>query len=143
MKKSIYLLCILLFTVSAVQSKPIETPKNETVMKYSILVLYNVTNHWLLLKREERGKIFKNEIMPIIQKFEGKLKVRLFDSEAFHAKTSDFMIIECADLKDHYYFMEHLRDTSLFGKPYIQLVDVIIGIEDGFAQFEDEEYKPD
>ena len=116
------------------------SPNQKPIMKYSILVLYNATNNWLLLSREERGEIYQNEIMPVISKFEGKLNVRIFDSEAFHAKTSDFMIIECNDLKDHYYFMEYLRDTSIFGKPYIELIDIVIGVENGFEHFEAEEY---
>ncbi len=109
-------------------------------MNYSILVLYQVNNHWLTLTREERSNFYEGKMLPLIKKFSNQLSVRLFDSEAFHAETSDYMIIECSDLKDYYYFMEYLRDTELFSKPYLVLKDVIIGIENGFKAFEDKEY---
>ncbi len=109
-------------------------------MNYSILVLYQATPLWLTLSRVERTKFFESNIAPLISKYKDTLTVRLFDSEAFHAKTSDYMIIECNDLKHYYYFMEYLRDTALFAKPYIILNDVIIGIENGFEAFEKDEY---
>lgn len=115
-------------------SKPQET------MNYSILVLYKITPQFLSLSREKRGEVFEKTVIPIIQKFAGKLEVRMFDSEAFHANNSDFLFISCNDLKDYYYFIEHLRDTELFGKPYIELQDIIIGIEGGFSEYESENY---
>ena len=105
-------------------------------MKYSVLVLYKVTPQFLGLSRKERGSVFEETVIPIIQKFGDTLEIRMFDSEAFHATTSDFLLIGCNDLTDYYYFIEHIRDTALFGVPYIELNDVIIGIEDGFAEFE-------
>jgi hypothetical protein len=122
------------------QSQKDTSMKTESNAKYTILVLYRVNHHWLALSREERNAFYENSVLPIIQKFEGKLSVRLFDSEAFHAQTSDYMIVECHDLKDYYYFMEYLRDTELFSKPYMVLNDVIIGMENGFQDFEADEY---
>jgi len=107
-------------------------------MKYSVLVLYQATPLWLSLTRDERGVFFKMKVAPLIQKFRQSLSIRLFDSEAFHASISDFMFVECDNIKDYYFFMEHLRDTELFGKPYIVLKDVVIGVENGFQLFEGE-----
>lgn len=105
-------------------------------MDYTILILYKANHRWLSLTRAERSSIFEGQVAPLIQKFKGKLTVKLYDAEAFHAQTSDFLIVTCAELKEYYFFMEHLRDTPLFAKPYIELNDVVIGIENGFQQFE-------
>jgi len=147
MKKIISILCTVLCISIGMQAQtqkqvPIQTQKQIKPMNYTILVLYRATNLWLSLSREQRETFYETKVIPIIQKFTGKLTVRLFDSEAFHAKTSDFMLIECANLKDYYFFMEYMRDTELFGKPYIEINDVIIGIEGGFEEFEETEYKP-
>jgi len=112
-------------------------------MKYTIVILYRATHLWLSLTREDRGKFFITKIAPLIQQFNGKLSIRLCDSEAFHAKTSDFMLVDCNNLKDYYYFIEYLRDTDLFGKPYIEINDIVIGINNGFKDFEESEYKKD
>lgn len=139
MRKSILLFMLIILGIST-NSQLVSSTKNENEMNYTILVMYQATNHWLELSREERSEFFSENTAPIMQKFKDKLNIRLFDSEAFHATTSDYMIIECADLKDYYYFMEYLRDTKMFSKPYIILNDVIIGIENGFKDFEDNEY---
>ncbi|AWV98917.1 darcynin family protein [Arcticibacterium luteifluviistationis] len=106
---------------------------------YTILILYRATDLWLSLTREERADVFEKELAPLLNKFSKTLNVRLFDSEAFHAETSDFIIVETSELNDYYYFIEHLRDTSLFGKPYIVLNDIIMGLENGFKDFEENE----
>ncbi len=108
-------------------------------MNYTILILYRATHHSLALTRQQRNEFFSSEILPIVQQFEGRLTVRFFDSEAFHATTSDFLIINCEELQDYYYFMEYVRDTALFSKLYIELNDIITGIENGFQHFEEKE----
>lgn len=105
-------------------------------MTYTILVLYLVTPDWLALTRAERNEFFSTQIGPVLEVHQEKLSVRFFDSEAFHGKTSDYMIITCEDLRSYYYFMEALRDTKLFSQPYLVLNDVIIGIENGFKEYE-------
>ncbi|MDN5203060.1 hypothetical protein QQ008_16850 [Fulvivirgaceae bacterium BMA10] len=110
-------------------------------MKHTILILYRATEYWLQLSREERGEFFEKELAPIMVKYQQALTIRLFDSEAFHAKTSDFMIVECTDLEQYYFFIEEIRDTKLFSEPYIELTDVIMGIENGFKQFEESSEK--
>lgn len=110
---------------------------NQSQMKYTVVIMYQVQPSFLQLSREKRNEVFEMEVGPILQKYAEKLHIRMFDSEAFHSKISDFIILECTDLKEYYFFMEHLRDTSLFGEPYIQLNEVVMGIEDGFAAFEE------
>jgi hypothetical protein len=105
-------------------------------MKYTILILMRATPAWLSLSRDKRREFFEKEITPIFAKFSDSLKIRLFDSEAFHAKTSDFMIIECENLKEYYYFIEFLRDTKIFSEPYFELNEIITGVENGFQEFE-------
>lgn len=68
--------------------------------------------------------------------YQSQVSSRLFDAEAFHARVSDVLLISCTDLRHYYFLIESLRDTSLFGKPYIELVDVIVSVENGFREFE-------
>lgn len=105
-------------------------------MNYTILILYRATNHWLSLTRKERSSIFEKEIQPVLGRYRDCLQVGFYDSEAFHANVSDFIKVECTDLRQYYFFIEELRDTSFFSKPYIELQDIIIGVQDGFVQFE-------
>lgn len=105
-------------------------------MKYTILILLNATKHWLGLSREERRSFFENDFLPISEKFRQTVSVRLFDAEAFHSRHSDYLLIETTDLKDYYYFIEHLRDTKVYTVPYFEVNDIIVGRENAFMEFE-------
>ncbi|MCY7357875.1 MAG: hypothetical protein LH609_10480 [Rudanella sp.] len=101
-------------------------------MKYTVFVLYQALPAWLALSRPQREAFFDRKATPIFTKYEKDVQVRLFDAEAFHAHISDVMVILCNDLNAYYFFMEALRDTELFSKPYIELKEVIISRENGF-----------
>ncbi|WP_461092013.1 darcynin family protein [Spirosoma gilvum] len=103
---------------------------------YTIFIMYRALPAWLQLSRTGRNAIFAAEVAPVLAIYQSQVTTRLFDAEAFHARVSDVLLITCNDLRQYYFLMESLRDTSLFGKPYIDLVDVIVSIEDGFRAFE-------
>lgn len=73
--------------------------------------------------------------MPIFQKVGQSVEVKLFDSEYFHAKVSDFMIITTDNLNQYKLLIELLRDTKIYGVPYFEIVDIIVGQENLFADF--------
>ena len=105
-------------------------------MSYTIFILYQALPAWLRLSRPERNAVFQAEVAPVFDRFKPHLSVRLFDAEAFHAEVSDVMLVTGNDLRQYYYFMEALRDTALFGEPYIVLNDVIVSTENGFRDYE-------
>ncbi|KAB7731411.1 hypothetical protein F5984_11510 [Rudanella paleaurantiibacter] len=102
---------------------------------YTIFVLYQALPAWLSLSRSQREAFFDRKTTPLFARFEQEVQVRLFDAEAFHARFSDVMMISCNDLNQYYVFMEALRDTELFSKPYIEVKEVIVTRENGFKPF--------
>jgi len=102
---------------------------------YTILVLMNATSKWLSLSREERSTFFESNVTPIFQKVGKTTKVKLYDSEYFHSKTSDFMIITTTNLEDYKLLIELLRDSKIYGEPYFDIVDIIVGQENLFEDF--------
>jgi hypothetical protein len=107
-------------------------------MKYAILVTMKYTPAWLALPRAERNAFNDKFVNPIFGRYHDRVKVRFFDAEAFSAKASDFALFETGDLKQYYFLMEELRDTPLFTKGYLELCDVLTGIEGGYEEFERE-----
>lgn len=105
-------------------------------MKYTVFVLYRALPAWLTLSRTQREAFFVRKTAPIIAKYGNHVRVRLFDAEVFHTQVSDVMMVSCNDLDAYYVFMETLRDTELFSKPYIELKEVIISRENGFQHDE-------
>ncbi|MBO0931937.1 darcynin family protein [Fibrella aquatilis] len=107
-----------------------------TPTTYTVFVLYRALPAWLGLSRTERNEVFARQVGPIFARYEQQVQVRLFDAEAFHADVSDVLLLTTDDLNAYYFFMEALRDTDLFAKPYIVLKDVIMTRENGFRDYE-------
>lgn len=113
--------------------KPMEKQK-----PYTILVLMNANARWLSLSRDQRAGFFEKEIVPVFQQVSKTVTVRLFDSEYFHAAISDFMLIEAKNLKDYQQLIERLRDTKIYGEPYFEIKDIIMGQENRFEDFNEQ-----
>ena len=107
-------------------------------MKYNVFLGVKYSSDWLKLSRAQRNAFNESTVYPIIAKYAERVTLRFFDAEAFSAKISDFILIETKNLKDYYYFIEELRDTDLFRKDLLKIVDVHIGIEEGHKDFESE-----
>lgn len=105
-------------------------------MTYTIVVAYRFAAAWLAKSWEERGAYEAEHLRPIFARHADKVSVRFFDAEAFSARHSDFMIAETDDLKHYYYMIESLRESRLFKDGLAEFTDVILGIEDGFREFE-------
>jgi len=128
-------LTVLLLTVGKAQSR---LNTMETQKPYTILVLMNATPQWLSLTRDQRSQFFETQLMPVFQKVGKSVEVRLFDSEYFHAKVSDFMIITTHNLNQYKMLIELLRDTKIYGIPYFEIVDLIVGQENLFEDFNEQ-----
>ena len=85
----------------------------------------------------ERNEFNEEFIYPIFSKYEKFVKVRFFDAECFYPRGSDIIIFECDDLKKYYFLVEDLRAIELFSKEYLTIVDIMMGMEDGYKEFED------
>lgn len=126
---------VLLLTTGKAQSR-IDTM--ETKKPYTILVLMNATPQWLSLTRDQRSQFFEKQVMPIFQEVGQSVDVKLFDSEYFHAKVSDFMIITTSHLNQYKLLIELLRDSKIYGVPYFEIVEIIVGQENLFEDFNEE-----
>ena len=104
-------------------------------MKHVFFVLLRATPAWLRLSRAERRAQSAEHLAPLLAAGAG-LRMRYFDAEAFSALCSDVMMVETDDPRQHYFFMERLRDTPLITEPYFELVQIVPTIEDGFVAFE-------
>lgn len=131
-----YLLTLLLYGSILFHTKAQNSSNTMEIKKpYTILILMNATPKWLSHTREERGTFFKKKVIPVFQKVSKTVKVQLFDSEYFHAKVSDFMIVTTTSLDDYKLLIELLRDTKIYAEPYFEVKDIIVGQENAFEDF--------
>lgn len=103
---------------------------------YTILLLLQARPEWLRLSRKERQQYFENTVTPLFESVAKQVQVRLFDSEYFHAKVSDFILLSTSDLTAYGLLIEKLRDSAIYQVPYFEVVDIIIGQEEAFKAFD-------
>lgn len=104
-------------------------------MNYSFFLMLRALPAWLRLSREERRHLADAHLGGALRASPG-VRLRHFDAEAFSAPCSDLMLVECADPRNHYCFMERLRDTALLHEPYFEIMQIIPAIEDGYRAYE-------
>ncbi len=98
---------------------------------YNIFMLVKTTNTWLQLPPKERFAFVDRVIKPILAQHP-TVTLRFFDIEAFNARVTDVMIWETRDLAQYQSLVEHLRETAFWGT-YFEVLDILPGIEDGYA----------
>ena len=70
----------------------------------------NATPGWLSLSRDDRSKFFDEIITPVFKRVSKTVKIQLYDSEYFHAKVSDFMIVTTHNFDDYKLFENDMKD---------------------------------
>lgn len=103
---------------------------------YTILILLSATPQWLALSRSERTLFYERSILPLFKQLNSSLSVRFFDSEYFHARISDFLIISATELDQYKLLIELLRDSPVYAVPYFTVQDIVIGQENLFERFD-------
>jgi hypothetical protein len=101
-----------------------------------VMLGYSVSPEWLALPREERNHLRTTHLVPLFARYADRVRARFFDAEAFQTRFTDFALLETEDLTAYYFLIEELRDTPLITQGYLTFQDVVLGIEDGFQQFE-------
>jgi hypothetical protein len=135
--KTLFFMLLTALSVSAAKAQ--STQANKPAPKpYTILVLMNATPKWLSLTRNERSQFVEKEITPIFVKTGKTVTIRLFDSEYFNASVSDFMIVSTPSLGDYKLLIELLRDTKIYGIPYFDIKQIIVGQENLFEYFNEQ-----
>ena len=106
-------------------------------LNYVVIVSLIALPSWLSLSRAERADVISNEVQPAAAAHP-ECHIRWIDAESMTALCSDVMIIDTTDLRSWNHLWERLRDSSLFAVPYFELVSIVPGIEDGYADYEAE-----
>lgn len=107
-------------------------------MEYTIILKVTFANSWLALSRDERKAFEDEHVGPIFVKYHNQVRARFYDSEAFDARFSDFIVLTTKDLKYYFYLIEELRDSAILADGHVKFDDVVLGIENGHAHFERE-----
>ena len=104
--------------------------------RYAFFIHLRALPEWLRLPREQRRELGEAHLHALLPRYQGALRLRHFDAEAFAAPCSDLMLVETEDPLKNYDFMERLRDSPLLTVPYFEVLQILPAIEDGYVAFE-------
>lgn len=94
--------------------------------------MLSATPLFMAKKREERDRIVKLEIAPIISHFAAKVNISMFDCDFTNSDYSDFMIATTESLEDFGYFMGYMRESNVLAAPFFEVKDLVIGVPQNF-----------
>lgn len=87
-----------------------------------------------IIKRWKK-QIFWRKSGAKISKVGKTVKAGFYHSEYFHSKVSDFILVNTTNLEDYKRLIELLRDSKIYSEPYFEIIDIIVGQENLFEDF--------
>jgi hypothetical protein len=93
---------------------------------YTILFLFTFSPAWLALSRAERQRMQETHVQPLLDAHQTRVSASFCDAEAFTGRCSDFVVFQAQDLKD----------TPLFSVPFLTVNDLIVGVQQGHQQYQ-------
>ncbi len=89
---------------------------------------------WLALSRAERAE-YAEGIGAILARHPD-VSFDWFDADVLAGGHTDFAICRFSHMRAYHHLWEELRDTEIFSKPFARIVNVTLGIENGFQDYE-------
>jgi hypothetical protein len=107
-------------------------------MKYSIILMLKATPKWWIMSNDYRKTIFHQHVFPLLATYADQIHFKVFNAEPFQAQVSDFLVAETTSLDHYYLFLKEFKTTRLFTNEHFELVEVVMGAENGFSEFNEQ-----
>jgi hypothetical protein len=111
---------------------------NETNTKpvLTVFMLVKTTPEWLGFSVDERFRLARGTLEPILKKHGAKVRLRFYDIEFYSARVTDIWMWEATDHHAYELLVEDLRDTAFWDR-YFQIVEILPGVENAYADNND------
>lgn len=111
---------------------------DRTEAPVTAFMLVKTTPEWLGMTVDERIHAFTTEIVPVIEAGTHGVRSRFYDTEFYSARVTDIWVWEADDHDAYRLLIDALRETPFWDR-YFEVVDLLVGIEDGYARTYDVE----
>lgn len=119
-----------------VSRNPIPTTTTTTLAgKYGAVISLRLLPEWLALDREQR-RIKSDPFREIARRYSDEVSVDWFDADALGTGFTDWVLCRFDSLDRYHSMWEELRDLEFFARPYAEIVQVMLGLADGYERFE-------
>ena len=104
-------------------------------MRYGAVVVLRLLPQWLALDRDERAGE-ATPLLDIVARYQEDVEVEWFDADAIGTGHTDWILCRFDDLDRYHAMWEELRDLPFFAHPYAEIVQVLLGLSDGYRRHE-------
>lgn len=104
-------------------------------MRYGAVVTLRLLPAWLALDRTTR-RAKAAPMYEIAERYRGEVAVEWYDADALGTGHSDWIMCRFDSLDRYHSMWEELRDLEFFFHPYAEIVQVLLGLSDGYQRHE-------
>ena len=101
--------------------------------EFSVFMLVKTTTEWLGYSVDERNKLAREKLTPVLKKHAAGIRMRFFDIEFYSARVSDLWMWDCKDHQSYQLLVEELREGPFWDR-YFQIVEILPGVEDAYVK---------
>ncbi|MBB4914870.1 darcynin family protein [Streptosporangium saharense] len=101
--------------------------------RVTAFMLVKTTPEWLAMTVAERVLAFTTQVVPVIEARAHGVRSRFYDTEFYSARVTDVWVWEADDHDAYRLLIDALRETPFWDR-YFHVVDLLVGIENGYAR---------
>lgn len=106
---------------------------NRTEPPVTAFMLVKTTPEWLALTVQERVDAFTTQVRPAIEARTTGVRSRFYDTEFYSTRVTDVWVWEAEDHHAYQLLIDALRETPFWDR-YFEIVDLLVGTENGYAR---------
>lgn len=101
--------------------------------EFTVFMLVKTTVEWLGHSVDERSRIAREKLTPMLKKHAPGVRMRFFDIEFYAARVSDVWMWDCKNHHAYQMLVEELREGPFWDR-YFQIVEILPGVEDAYVK---------
>lgn len=101
--------------------------------EFTVFMLVKTSTEWLGHSVDERSRIARERLTPVLVKHAAGVRMRFFDIEFYSARVTDLWMWDCRDHHSYQMLVEELREGPFWDR-YFQVVEILPGVEDAYVK---------
>ena len=109
------------------------TCEGQSADDITVFMMVKTMPEWLGMPIAERFTHFNGCMKPILEKYQGEVQCRIFDTEFFSTRVTDVWMWEAQSRHAYEMVVEELRETPLWDR-FFSIVEILAGVENAYAR---------
>jgi hypothetical protein len=94
----------------------------------TVFMLVKTSPEWLAFTDDRRAELVRRDLVPILEKYDGDIRLRYFDLEFYSARVTDLWMWEARSHRAYRNLVEEIRATPFWDR-YFSVVEILPALE--------------